>query len=386
VAKIEVRCHCGRLYHADPAHAGRSIRCRCGRAVPIPTPNPSARSRFKWPTLRFQVRLPPWVPKALTFCAWTYLAGALLSALGLWLLGDVWWPFTVLLFGPRWLLLVPAAPLALAAALLRPRLLLPVLVGLALVLGPVMGYRIGWRGWVGGEAPGTLRVITFNVDGGANPRAAEIPAELAKLEPDVVVLQECPEALAVSGAGWQGWTIRRDRSLCLASRFPVDSVLTLETVETRSEGMTGMGFLYWLRTPAGVVRLGNIHLETPRKGLEPLRGTGEVANLVRNIMLRDVGSRRVSRWLAGQQADIVAGDFNLTVESVIYRRYWSECPDAFSRVGRGFGWTRVLLRFAARIDHVLACGSWRPVSARVGPDLGSDHLPLIVDLVPIRGQ
>jgi endonuclease/exonuclease/phosphatase family metal-dependent hydrolase len=166
----------------------------------------------------------------------------------------------------------------------------------------------------------------------------------------------------------------------------VDSVLSAETVETRSGGMTGMALLYMLRTSGGILRLGNVHLETPRKGLEPLRGEGEVGSLVRNIMLRDVGSRRVSRWLTGQRADLVAGDFNLTVESAIYRRYWSDCPDAFSRVGRGFGWTRVLLRFAARIDHVLACGGWKPVSARVGPDLGSDHLPLVVDLAPDRGQ
>jgi vancomycin resistance protein VanJ len=292
----------------------------------------------------------------------------------------------VLLFGPRWLLLVPALPLALAAMLIRPRLLLPVLAGLALVIGPVMGWRLGWRRWFPGDQPERLRIVTFNVDGNANPRATEVAAELRKLEPDVMVFQECPEAVQPSGPGWRGWTFRHDRSLCLLTRFPVDSVLSAGTVETRSEGMTGMALLYMLRTSGGILRLGNVHLETPRKGLEPLRGEGEVGSLVRNIMLRDVGSRRVSRWLTGQRADLVAGDFNLTVESAIYRRYWSDCPDAFSRVGRGFGWTRVLLRFAARIDHVLACGGWKPVSARVGPDLGSDHLPLVVDLAPDRGQ
>lgn len=76
---------------------------------------------------------------------------------------------------------------------------------------------------------------------------------------------------------------------------------------------------------------------------------------------------------------MIAGDFNLVVESAIYRRHWSRCRNAFSRVGRGFGYTRVLRRFSARIDHVLSCGSWDPVAVELGPDLGSDHLPLIAD-------
>jgi len=70
----------------------------------------------------------------------------------------------------------------------------------------------------------------------------------------------------------------------------------------------------------------------------------------------------------------------MPVESAIYRSYWSDCANSYSEVGHGFGFTRVLKWFSVRIDHVLACGGWRPVKAIVGPDLGSDHLPLIVDL------
>ena len=44
------------------------------------------------------------------------------------------------------------------------------------------------------------------------------------------------------------------------------------------------------------------------------------------------------------------------------RSVWRGCPNAFSRAGRGFGWTRILKRFSARIDHVITCGSWTGIS------------------------
>jgi vancomycin resistance protein VanJ len=47
-------------------------------------------------------------------------------------------------------------------------------------------------------------------------------------------------------------------------------------------------------------------------------------------------------------------------------------------VTRHNGWIRV------RIDHVLASRGWHVRRAVVGPELGSDHRPLIVDLTLSR--
>ena len=77
-------------------------------------------------------------------CSWLYL----FTVLGLWALlaaADLWWPATLFLFSPRWLLALPPVLLLPAAAALRRRALLPVLGGLLLVLGPVMGFSIPWR-------------------------------------------------------------------------------------------------------------------------------------------------------------------------------------------------------------------------------------------------
>lgn len=379
---MEIRCVCGQVYHADPAHAGRQIRCRCGRTIRILNRGRSGR-RFRLPSLSLPaLRLPRWWTTVLGAAAWLYAAGALASAILLWALSDRWWPATVLLYGPRWFLLLPAAPLALAALLTRRRLLLPVGLALLIVLVPVMGLRSGWRGYLSGPMEGdTLRLVTFNVEGAGNEQSVNAPEALAALGADIMAFQECSSELVTAARRLAGWSVRRDRGLCLISRFPLEGTLLMEEIRTGEVGTTGAVARYHVTLPGGRLTLGNLHLETPRRGLERLRGSGEAARLVGNTLLREAGSRRASRWLEAQEVDIVAGDFNLPVESRIYRENWTRCTNAFSRVGRGFGWTRILYRFSARIDHVLTCRGWSAIRAEIGPDLGSDHLPVIVDLV-----
>lgn len=374
---LEVRCSCGQVYHADPAHAGRAIRCRCGELLRIPRSRPKARRAGRLAKVRTSTKLQRYLIRA----SWAYLAGVSAYAALLWGLGDSWWVATALLFGPRWPAIVPAALLALAAALARPRLLLPIAGAAVIALGPVMGYRIGWRSWLGSPRGQNLRIITFNVEGGVNPELLGVPGELERYQPDVMVFQECASRLNATQFWPAGWTVRQDGGFCLGTRWPVLDVRELERVETGEFGGTGNAVRYRLQVRNDTVDLVVVHLETPRKGLESLRYGSDASRMNPSLLVREIGSRRISRWVRQQsQEPIVAGDFNMPVESVIYRRYWNDCGNAFSRTGHGFGGTRVLRHFSIRIDHVLACGRWRPVRAFVGPDLGSDHLPLIVDV------
>jgi endonuclease/exonuclease/phosphatase (EEP) superfamily protein YafD len=92
---------------------------------------------------------------------------------------------------------------------------------------------------------------------------------------------------------------------------------------------------------------------------------------------------RAARGRISQVSDplLVVGDFNLPVESAIYREHWSDFENAFSRCGRGLGHTKVTRLFGVRIDHVLASPAWACVNARVvSTPYGGDHAPLIVDL------
>ena len=82
---------------------------------------------------------------------------------------------------------------------------------------------------------------------------------------------------------------------------------------------------------------------------------------------------------------ILAGDFNTPRDSSICREAWGGYRNAFSTSGFGFGNTirpRVHgCRFGIRIDHVLTGTNWWPRNCWVGPDIGSEHLPLVADLV-----
>jgi endonuclease/exonuclease/phosphatase (EEP) superfamily protein YafD len=87
-------------------------------------------------------------------------------------------------------------------------------------------------------------------------------------------------------------------------------------------------------------------------------------------------------WVdAGDGPTVVGGDFNLPVESSIFQRHWGDLINSFSAAGTGWGVTKRTTAIGVRIDHVLVGREWRVVSSFVGPEIGSDHLPLVTDLV-----
>ena len=64
-------------------------------------------------------------------------------------------------------------------------------------------------------------------------------------------------------------------------------------------------------------------------------------------------------------------------DSTIFARHWSRYSDAFEEAGLGFGYTKFTRWHGIRIDHLLSDRGLSVVQCRVGPDVGSDHRPLI---------
>jgi endonuclease/exonuclease/phosphatase (EEP) superfamily protein YafD len=234
-----------------------------------------------------------------------------------------------------------------------------------------------------------LRVVTFNVDGGAQV-VPQLDALLADWRPDLFAAQECGDELAAALRARTGWTFDQVGGLCLLSRYPVvsRSVMdrrVLSAIRNGGAQIGGSGAVvrYAIRTPMGLVHFTNVHLETPRWGLQDLvQGRHlDPTRLELNTQLRDVESDLARRYVdAGGGHAIVAGDFNTPSESRIFRRHWGDLTDAFTAAGVGLGMTKYNGWIRVRIDHVLADPSLRIVGARVGQDAGSDHLPLIVDI------
>ncbi|MBI2826657.1 MAG: endonuclease/exonuclease/phosphatase family protein [Planctomycetia bacterium] len=324
---------------------------------------------------------------AIAIAAWLYLLIVLLE----WALfragGDRWWIATVMLYAPRWMPALPLAVLGPLALWRNRRALWGVAAATLVVFGPVMGFCV--PGFYQGDrkAP-TLRVLTCNVEHGINAREA-LAALVASARPDVVVLQECsPDA----GIVWpDGWHVHQERHLVVASRYPL--VGRRHSVCTHPENpwppVNGLACV--AETPQGKVAVCCVHLQSPRAGLESVLDRQTGVDPARRWTLDTLTTHRrweseeLAAWIGSTDLPtIVAGDFNMPVDSTIYRKCWSSFTNAFSSMGLGFGYTKVSgkrLTYGARIDHVLFNRGLGCRSCKVESDIGSDHRPLIAELV-----
>lgn len=318
--------------------------------------------------------------------SWAYLLAALSAWALLWGFADRWWPATVLLFGPRWTLLLPLVALAPLAVLFDRAALGLQVVAALVVVGPVMGYQLPSLGFGAGpfdDAP-ELAAVTFNARGG---EGLALPAEgmLREWRADIAAFQECTgtlrDELLELGRRDDGWFTDARASLCLASRLPIVGQAQMERDDFAAAGGSAL-VVTWslLFDDVDTVHVTNVHLETPRAGLASIRrgelsrGAGEVSSL---SFLRALELGHARRWVLDFRGPhLVLGDFNTPAESVAYRDAWGDFQNAFSERGVGLGGTRLNGWIRARIDHVLADGRWRVVSAAPGRDLGSDHLPM----------
>jgi endonuclease/exonuclease/phosphatase (EEP) superfamily protein YafD len=419
MATLTIRCKCGEQFHADESTVGRRIRCRrCGRQVEVAqpkrsseTPRKSAEAEPSRPrktresrdntshnkstkaTPRRPVVLMPrsLAAKVIAIACWAYLAVAVLVAAMLWGLGDKAMIGTVLLFMGRWVFLLPLVLLVPAALLYHRLMLAPLTLAALIVLGPVMGFRTGWRRMLPAPAGTHFRVVSFNT--GTNEFIPQmVPTLLSQWKPQVVAFQECGEMLSTVVSlvpTWMpGWYHYEGSDLCLISRFPIkqSSVMDrsqldrVKQSEVKEFGGAGYVVRFILETPQGPIRVANLHLETPRKGLEGLM-EGDFRRLDMNTEIRDIESNLARTWVTeGTGPLLVLGDFNTPVESRIFQRHWGDLADAFSTAGTGFGMTKYNGWIRARIDHVLTSPEWHVDHVAVGSDQHSDHRPLIVDL------
>jgi endonuclease/exonuclease/phosphatase (EEP) superfamily protein YafD len=323
----------------------------------------------------------------IAFGAWVYLAAVVLVAATMWTLGDRTVVGTVLLCMGRRVFLLPLALLVPLALWLRPLSLGVLLAAALVVLGPIMGFRTGWRRYLSHPAGASLRAVTFNAEGG-RVLAQILPSVLERWRAQIVAFQECGPELGAAARLVPGWHAFTSRDLCLLSRYPIrDSAVmdrsALDRVkQSGNDQIGGAGYVvrFVLDAPTGPIRVANLHLETPRKGLEGFM-QGDLPRLRMNTEIRDIESHLARTWIDSAPGPLlVLGDFNTPVESRIFAGHWGDLTDAFSVAGTGFGMTKYNGWIRARIDHVLAGPGWHVNYAYVGRDVFSDHRPLVVDL------
>lgn len=325
--------------------------------------------------------LPP--SRVMARCVQLYSLIVVVACAGLHAGADRWWWAAPLAYGPRWPIVAPLALLLPVLACVSHRQRALWVAATVIAFGPLLGLCVPWRTWISRESPGfRVRVLTCNLSAIAGD-FDRFDALLQEADPDVMVLPECSEKMFAWLSAKGVWRLEQKRSLCVASRWPVSRVAW-----RNDDGRLG----YWgafavrceISAPGGRIDLIGVHLETPREGLEELLWRPWEA---RTAIDSEIDRRaRISALARSLLADstapaIIAGDFNLPVESAIYRRDWGQFANAYSHAGLGFGHTKRSRWFGVRIDHILADSPWRVLNCQVGPVVGSDHRPLIARLV-----
>lgn len=317
--------------------------------------------------------------------SYVLLLAAYFAALGLGLGRQGWLAlvreFTLYLFLPAvglallalllraWAALALALlPIALVAAVYAPRFLPPAAPAVA---GP------------------TVRVLSFNAGGNAGGGALDpLLGVVRAVDADLVALQEIPpgtlpallDALAAGYPYQEGTT-----DALILSRWPLadrerfylqDNVYGAEQVRVIVDG-------HWLT-------LTNVHLTRPRYRIQWRR---EIIPTVRgyNPTWRDSEVEElVMRLRAVEGPQVLTGDFNETEWSHPYLVLAGTLRDSFRDGGQGLGHTypsqiawrgRHFSLPLVRIDYIFRSPDLAVRRAWVGPFGGSDHLPVVADLV-----
>ena len=385
-ASHRYRLSCDRRKHRvalDPARYWKSARCpvcvlridrlRIRRGIKW-LQGKAPRSGLTW---NGRFRLVPADGIAMLFAVVT-----LILTLVLHTVADAWWPATILLFLGRWpwlLMAVPAVLLTVVAGQRRPMLIaVPAFV---IGLTGIMEFSFGLgRLAASTESEAPMRIITFNMNGDA---AGPLLTGLVRgWEPDVIAIQECGGNTRQSLLDLPGYNADIGIT-CLLTRYPIVSIDSMRHENFAAAGGAALVKRYRLKGPQGEFDFTNVHMDTPRRAFEALmHGQADaIGSITNKTAIRDLESRLARHWInAGRGPRIVAGNFNMPTESAIYRAHWSSLTNGFSHVGVGFGATRLAGWIRLRIDHVLVDEAWVVKTARVLPDYGSDHLPVMVEV------
>ncbi len=216
------------------------------------------------------------------------------------------------------------------------------------------------------DAPGQIKLIQFNAALDAQGLETRI-AWLAQEDPDILVVEDSREVFqtAVAQRLNRSMSCGRTCGVAIFTRKPP------EEIESPRRGRYGLG-------PAVAVA----HL-ADGKGRFPVIGVHYTwPTSVRTHRENSIRLHQILQPMAKDRM-IVTGDFNSTPWSFGRRR-----DDAAIGIERR---TRALPTWPANgpmglaflpIDHVYAGPGWRTVSIRRGPQLGSDHYPVIAILAP----
>ena len=212
-----------------------------------------------------------------------------------------------------------------------------------------------------------LRLMTFNVED-INENYTEVMDYLVNSPVDVIFLNEAfyvwRRRLVQLAPEFPWNTILTERDLIVLSRIPLEKIEFVNLV-----GDPGRALLAHARLGDRTVALIGVHARKPRHAAD--------------FELRSRQLAQIGQLVDSQNGPVVvAGDFNATAYSFSMHAFLKSTGLAPSgwRWPPLATWPSWLPYFGLQIDHVLTRGAIAVVHAEAGPDLGSNHRPLIADL------
>ncbi len=225
-----------------------------------------------------------------------------------------------------------------------------------------------------------LTVLSANLGGTNSQKLALL---IKNIQPDIISLQEVSSGQIKHQFDHTPWNVICESHLCVISRYKLKLVKAVSRKFLQDWGDFIMHVE--INLPSKTIDFYNVHLETPREGIEaliknPIKGIAKMKNVTEHQLIE---SGIASSLAQKGRLSIVAGDFNMTELSPIYQTYWANFENSFAQKGTGFGYSKSSKWIGVRIDHILYDkNAWSTKRAWVGPSINSDHLPIITVLTP----
>ena len=313
-----------------------------------------------------------------------------------------YWPFVLLTPPtPQWAAIGILGVLMLAIATAKQKTSIDrvcIVLGLAAFMygGAITFGRVPWR-----TVPPAEKVVTTDANLGRvkvmianvhteNPDHQTILKVIAEEDPDIVLLPEVNDVwvrdIVALNEKYPIHTSMPDSlgnfGMAFYSRLPG----TTEWFTAKDSGQDDAYAVPQIHARLHLTDAGGADHDFQFLGLHPLPPIKPG-----NAMARDALLREVSHTASSGAPAIVAGDFNATryckvMQAMAHPEGYGGLSDAASPLR--FSWPNTWSWWAMgiRIDHIVATHNWHVVDVHTGPDIGSDHMPIVATLQLVREQ
>jgi len=301
-----------------------------------------------------------------------------------------WDRVTAVTIFPVWLWAVAGCVLALLSRAFRPTGLVTAVAAIWIITAVIMADETSAMGRLAQPQLGeertpffhgklVYRIVTLN----CSRRNVAAMREVARFQPDIVLLQEVPpttdvHALAKEMFGMRGQTITNGHCAVIARG-------TLQLVRSSMAPAPPYAQVILTLDDGRQIEVFSAHLAhaVTRWDLwDPECWRAHRANRQqRRSQLIHILNQRAAVSVTPRRPCIIGGDFNAPASDITFDHLRRHFRDTFKTAGRGWGNTFHNRFPALRIDQIWATPEIIPLNARVVPTRNSDHRMLVVDLI-----